>query len=309
MSDLKPRPAPRTIDETLDLLTGADYVADRSLATVLFLSLRMKRPLFLEGEAGVGKTEIAKVLAEALGRRLIRLQCYEGLDVSSAVYEWNYAAQMIEIRMEEAAGKVDRSAMERNVFSEKYLIRRPVLDALTGKANAAPVFLIDELDRTDEAFEAFLLEILSDFQVTVPELGTIKAEEPPIVIITTNRTREIHDALKRRCLYHWVDYPNAERELEIVRRKVPRANQRLSAEVVSFIQKLRQIELFKVPGVAETIDWAGALTELDKVALDPETVSDTIGVLLKYQDDIARIGAGEGRRILDQVKAELAAAE
>lgn len=309
MTELKPRSAPRTIDETLDLLTGADYVADRSLATVLFLSLRMQRPLFLEGEAGVGKTEIAKVLAQALGRRLIRLQCYEGLDVSSAVYEWNYAAQMIEIRMEEAAGKVDRTDMERNVFSEKYLIRRPVLDALTGKAGAAPVFLIDELDRTDEAFEAFLLEILSDFQVTVPELGTIKAEEPPIVIITTNRTREIHDALKRRCLYHWVDYPNAERELEIVRRKVPQANSRLSAEVVSFIQKLRQVELFKAPGVAETIDWAGALTELDKVALDPETVSDTIGVLLKYQDDIARIGAGEGRRILDEVKAELAAAE
>lgn len=309
MTGLKPRPTPRTIDETLDLLTGADYVADRSLATVLFLSLRMKRPLFLEGEAGVGKTEIAKVLAQALGRRLIRLQCYEGLDVSSAVYEWNYAAQMIEIRMEEAAGKVDRSDMERNVFSEKYLIRRPVLDALTGKAGAAPVFLIDELDRTDEAFEAFLLEILSDFQVTVPELGTIKAEEPPIVIITTNRTREIHDALKRRCLYHWVDYPNAERELEIVRRKVPQANSRLSAEVVSFIQKLRQIELFKVPGVAETIDWAGALTELDKVALDPETVSDTIGVLLKYQDDIARIEQGESRRILNEVKAELSAAE
>ncbi|QND65071.1 MoxR family ATPase [Mesorhizobium loti] len=309
MTELKPRAAPRTIDETLDLLTGADYVADRSLATVLFLSLRMKRPLFLEGEAGVGKTEIAKVLAQALGRRLIRLQCYEGLDVSSAVYEWNYAAQMIEIRMEEAAGKVERAAMERNVFSEKYLIRRPVLDALTGKTGAAPVFLIDELDRTDEAFEAFLLEILSDFQVTVPELGTIKAEEPPIVIITTNRTREIHDALKRRCLYHWVDYPNAERELEIVRRKVPQANQRLSAEVVSFIQKLRQIELFKVPGVAETIDWAGALTELDKVALDPETVSDTIGVLLKYQDDIARIEQGEGRRILNEVKAELSAAE
>ncbi|WP_315919679.1 MoxR family ATPase [Mesorhizobium sp. SP-1A] len=309
MTGLKPRPAPRTIDETLDLLTGADYVADRSLATVLFLSLRMRRPLFLEGEAGVGKTEIAKVLASALGRRLIRLQCYEGLDVSSAVYEWNYAAQMIEIRMEEAAGKVDRSDMEKNVFSERYLIRRPVLDALTGKPGAAPVFLIDELDRTDEAFEAFLLEILSDFQVTVPELGTIKAEEPPIVIITTNRTREIHDALKRRCLYHWVDYPDAARELEIVRRKVPDANSRLSAEVVAFIQKLRQIDLFKAPGVAETIDWAGALTELDKVALDPETVSDTIGVLLKYQDDIARIEEGEGRRILGEVKAELAAAE
>ena len=307
MSD--PRPVPQSIDETLALLTSADYVADRALATVLFLSLRMGRPLFLEGEAGVGKTEIAKVLAQALGRRLIRLQCYEGLDVSSAVYEWNYAAQMIEIRMEEAAGQVDRKDMEKNVFSEKYLIRRPVLDALTGKKGAAPVFLIDELDRTDEAFEAFLLEILSDFQVTVPELGTIRAEEAPIVIITTNRTREIHDALKRRCLYHWVDYPDAKRELEIVRRKVPDANQRLSAEVVRFIQKLREIELFKVPGVAETIDWAGALTELDKVALDPETVSDTIGVILKYQDDISRIEQGEGRRILNEVKAELSAAE
>ena len=300
-------PAPHTIDETLDMLTAAGYVADRSLATVLFLSLRMKRPLFLEGEAGVGKTEIAKVLAEALGRRLIRLQCYEGLDVSSAVYEWNYAAQMIEIRMEEAAGKVDRDHMQRNVFSEKYLIRRPVLDALTGEEGSAPVFLIDELDRTDEAFEAFLLEILSDFQVTVPELGTIKAKEPPIVIITTNRTREIHDALKRRCLYHWVDYPDAVRELEIVRRKVPEANRRLSAEIVHFIQKLRDLDLFKVPGVAETIDWANALNELDKVALDPETISDTIGVLLKYQDDIARIEEGEGRRILKEVKAELSA--
>ncbi len=304
----EPRGIPTSIDATLDLLTGGDYVADRSLATVLYLGLKMNRPLFLEGEAGVGKTEIAKVLASSLGRRLIRLQCYEGLDVSSAVYEWNYAAQMIEIRMEEAAGKVDRKDMERNVFSERYLIRRPVLDALTGKPGAAPVFLIDELDRTDEAFEAYLLEILSDFQVTVPELGTIKAEEPPIVIITTNRTREIHDALKRRCLYHWVDYPNAERELEIVRRKVPQANQRLSAEVVAFIQKLRQIDLFKQPGVAETIDWASALTELDKVALDPETVSDTIGVLLKYQDDIARIEQGEGRRILKEVKAELSTA-
>ena len=309
MSELEPRPAPQSIDETLAMLTGADYVADRSLATVLFLSLRMKRPLFLEGEAGVGKTEIAKVLAKALGRRLIRLQCYEGLDVSSAVYEWNYAAQMIEIRMEEAAGSVVRSDMERNVFSEKYLIRRPILEALTGTEGAAPVFLIDELDRTDEAFEAFLLEILSDFQVTVPELGTIKAQEPPIVIITTNRTREIHDALKRRCLYHWVDYPDAARELEIVRLKVPQANQRLSAEVVRFIQKLREIDLFKAPGVAETLDWAGALTELDKVALDPETISDTIGVLLKYQDDIARIEQGEGRRLLSEVKAELAAAE
>ncbi|MDN2567865.1 MoxR family ATPase [Aquibium sp. A9E412] len=309
MPDLTPRALPQTIDDTLALLADADYVAGRALATVLFLSLRMRRPLFLEGEAGVGKTEIAKVLASALGRRLIRLQCYEGLDVSSAVYEWNYAAQMIEIRMEEAAGSVERDAMERNVFSEKYLIRRPVLEALSGEPGQAPVFLIDELDRTDEAFEAFLLEILSDYQVTVPELGTIRAAEPPIVVITTNRTREIHDALKRRCLYHWVDYPDAERELEIVYRKVPQANRRLSEEVVRFVQQLRGMDLFKAPGVAETIDWAGALTELDKVALDPETVSDTIGVLLKYQDDIARIEQGEGRRILDEVKSELSAAE
>ena len=309
MTDTRPRPVPASIDETMEMLGGADYVSDRALATVLYLSLRMQRPLFLEGEAGVGKTEIAKVLASSLGRRLIRLQCYEGLDLSSAVYEWNYAAQMIEIRMEEATGETNRAAIERNVFSEKYLIRRPVLDALTGEKGAAPVFLIDELDRTDEAFEAFLLEILSDWQVTVPELGTIRAAEPPLVIITTNRTREIHDALKRRCLYHWVDYPDAARELEIVSRKVPQANARLSREVVRFVQRLRQIDLFKAPGVAETLDWAAALTELDKIALDPETVSDTIGVLLKYQDDIARLGQGEGRRLLDEVKAELAAAE
>jgi len=308
MSTTSAQPLPSSIDATLEMLASAGYVGDRALATVLFLSLKMGRPLFLEGEAGVGKTEIAKVLASALGRRLIRLQCYEGLDVSSAVYEWNYAAQMIEIRMEEASGEVRRDAMERNVFSEKYLIRRPVLDALSGEAGAAPVFLIDELDRTDEAFEAFLLEILSDFQVTVPELGTIRAKEPPLVVITTNRTREIHDALKRRCLYHWVDYPSAARELEIVANKVPQANERLSAEVVAFIQRLRQMDLFKVPGVAETIDWASALTELDKLALDPETISDTIGVILKYQDDIARIADGEGRRILSAVKAELAAA-
>ena len=301
-------PLPSSIDETLALLEHGNYVGDRALATVLFLALKMKRPLFLEGEAGVGKTEIAKVLASTLGRPLIRLQCYEGLDISSAVYEWNYAAQMIEIRLGEASGSHDRSAIERNVFSEKYLIRRPVLEALSGKPGLAPVFLIDELDRTDEAFEAFLLEVLSDFQVSIPELGTIKAEEPPIVIITTNRTREIHDALKRRCLYHWVDYPSAARELDIVRRKVPRANDRLSAEIVAYVQKLRDIELFKVPGVAETIDWASALTELDKLALDPETISDTIGVLLKYQDDIARIGQGEGRKILDEVRAELKAA-
>ena len=300
---------PETPTDLAERLDAVDYLADDGVATAAFLALHMQRPLFLEGAAGVGKTSLARALAEVLNAPLIRLQCYEGLDVSTAVYEWNYAAQMIEIRMDEATGETDRASMERNVFSEKYLIRRPILDALTGEPGAAPVLLIDELDRTDEAFEAFLLEILSDWQVTVPELGTIKAAEPPLVIITTNRTREIHDALKRRCLYHWVDYPDAERELEIVRRKVPQANSRLSAEVVHYVQKLRQIDLFKSPGVAETIDWAGALTELDKVALDPETVSDTIGVLLKYQDDIARIGEGEGRRILDEVKAELAAAE
>ncbi|MFD1012630.1 AAA family ATPase [Shinella fusca] len=289
------------------MLSAGNYLAGRSLATVLFLALRMKRPLFLEGEAGVGKTEIAKVLAAALDRPLIRLQCYEGLDVSSAVYEWNYPAQMLEIRLAEAAGTTDRGRIEADIFSERYLIRRPVLQALSSPDGRAPVFLIDELDRTDEAFEAFLLEVLSDFQVTVPELGTIRAAEPPIVIITTNRTREVHDALKRRCLYHWVDYPEAAQELEIIRRKVPGCNAALSRQVVAYVQKLRTLDLFKNPGVAETIDWASALTELDRVALDPETVSDTLGTLLKYQDDIARIEGAEGRRLLDDVKAELAA--
>ncbi|WP_165909342.1 MULTISPECIES: AAA family ATPase [unclassified Shinella] len=290
------------------MLAAGNYLAGRSLATVLFLALRMKRPLFLEGEAGVGKTEIAKVLAAALDRPLIRLQCYEGLDISSAVYEWNYPAQMLEIRLAEAAGTTDRGRIEADIFSERYLIRRPVLQALSAPDGRAPVFLIDELDRTDEAFEAFLLEVLSDFQVTVPELGTIRAAEPPIVIITTNRTREVHDALKRRCLYHWVDYPAAVQELEIIRRKVPGCNAALSREVVAYVQKLRGLDLFKNPGVAETIDWATALTELDRVALDPETVSDTLGTLLKYQDDIARIEGAEGRRLLDGVKADLAAA-
>ena len=298
---------PQSIDETVDMLSAGNYLAGRSLATVLFLALRMKRPLFLEGEAGVGKTEIAKVLAATLDRPLIRLQCYEGLDVSSAVYEWNYPAQMLEIRLAEAAGATDRSRIEADIFSERYLIRRPVLQALSSPDGRAPVFLIDELDRTDEAFEAFLLEVLSDFQVTVPELGTIRAAEPPIVIITTNRTREVHDALKRRCLYHWVDYPEAAQELEIIRRKVPGCNAALSRQVVAYVQKLRGLDLFKNPGVAETIDWASALTELDRVALDPETVSDTLGTLLKYQDDIARIEGAEGRRLLDDMKAELAA--
>jgi MoxR-like ATPase len=304
-----PRAVPKSIDDTLALLASADYLADRSLATVLFLALRMGRPIFLEGEAGVGKTEIAKVLASTLGRRLIRLQCYEGLDVAAAVYEWNYAAQMIAIRLAEAEGGVDRDRLGHDVFSESYLIKRPLLQALEPDPAGAPVLLIDELDRTDEAFEAFLLEVLADFQITIPELGTVKAAHPPIVVITSNRTREIHDALKRRCLYHWVGYPNAERELAIVRAKVPGIARRLSLEVVHFVQALRRQDLFKSPGVAETLDWATALSELDAIALDPATVSDTLGVLLKYQDDIARIEGSRAKELIDGLRAELRAAE
>jgi MoxR-like ATPase len=304
-----PSALPASIDKTSALLAEADYLSDRSLATVLFLALKMGRPLFLEGEAGVGKTEIAKVLAVTLGRRLIRLQCYEGLDVAAAVYEWNYAAQMIAIRLAEAEGGVDRERLAHDVFSERFLIKRPLLQALEPDTAGAPVLLIDELDRADEAFEAFLLEVLADFQVTIPEMGTVKASHPPIVIITSNRTREIHDALKRRCLYHWVGYPNAERELAIVRAKVPGVAKRLSQEVVHFVQALRKEDLFKAPGVAETLDWATALSELDAVALDPATVSDTLGVLLKYQDDIARIEGSRAKELLDQVRAELRAAE
>ena len=299
---------PQSIDATQELLASGGYVADRALATVLYLSLKMGRPLFLEGEAGVGKTEIAKVLGDTLGRPLIRLQCYEGLDIASAVYEWNYAAQMVEIRMREAGGGVSRDELNKSVYSEQFLIKRPLLQALEGSPAGAPILLIDELDRTDEAFEAFLLEILSDFQITIPEIGTVRAAEPPIVIITTNRTREIHDALKRRCLYHWVDYPDAERELQILSVKVPEAGEELSRQIVAYVQKLREMDLFKNPGVAETLDWATALIELDKLALDPQTVSDTIGVLLKYQDDIARIETSEGRKLLDDVKADLHAA-
>ncbi|MGQ7793490.1 AAA family ATPase [Faunimonas sp. B44] len=303
-----PRPVPTSIDETLTLLRQAGYVADRALATVVFLSLRMRRPLFLEGEAGVGKTEIAKVLAAGLDRNLIRLQCYEGLDLASAVYEWNYAAQMVEIRLAEASGNVDRETLAKDIFTERFLIARPILQALEPDLKGPPVLLIDELDRADEAFEAFLLEILADNQVTIPEFGTIRAPEPPIVIITTNRTREIHDALKRRCLYHWVDYPDAERELAIVLGRVPGVHDRLAREVVAFVQRLRREDIFKKPGVAETLDWAGALTELDQVALDPSVVSDTLGVLLKYQDDIARLDGSRTRQLLDEARAELAAA-
>jgi MoxR-like ATPase len=296
---------PSSIDESLGLLKSHGYVAGRDLGTVVFLALKMGRPLFLEGEAGVGKTEIAKVLAEALGRKLIRLQCYEGLDVNSAVYEWNYAAQMIEIRMAEAAGQLDRERLSSDVFAERFLVKRPLLQALEAEQGAAPVLLIDELDRTDEAFEAFLLEVLSDFQVTIPELGTIKAKEPPIVIITSNRTREVHDALKRRCLYHWVGYPDAARETAIVKARRPNASANLAREVVGFVQALRGGDLYKAPGVAETLDWVTALHELDCVSLDPQTVNDTLGVLLKYQDDIARMEGSEAKRILNQVKEEL----
>jgi MoxR-like ATPase len=309
MKQTVPQPVPASIDDTLELLAAANYLADRSLATVLFLALKMGRPIFLEGEAGVGKTEIAKVLAQTLGRRLIRLQCYEGLDVASSVYEWNYAAQMIAIRAAEAEGKHDRAEIEHDVFDERFLIKRPLLQALEPDTAGPPVLLIDELDRSDEAFEAFLLEVLADFQVTIPELGTIKAERPPIVVITSNRTREIHDALKRRCLYHWVGYPSAARELEIVQAKVPGVGKKLSEQVVGFVQALRRQDLFKSPGVAETLDWATALSELDAVALDPATVSDTLGVLLKYQDDIARLEGGKVKELLDQVQAELRAAE
>jgi MoxR-like ATPase len=298
---------PESIDATLALLSRGDYVAERSLATAVFLALRMGRPLFLEGEAGVGKTEIAKVLAATLGRRLIRLQCYEGLDIASAVYEWNYPRQMIEIRLAEAAGPTSREALAQDLFSERFLIRRPLLQALEGEPGSAPVLLIDELDRTDEPFEAYLLEVLSDFQITVPEIGTIKATQPPIVVLTSNRTREIHDAVKRRCLYHWVDYPSAAREREILARKVPEAPEKLSREVVAFVQKLRGMDLFKAPGVAETIDWSRALVELDRIALDPEIIDNTLGALLKYQDDIARVQGSEAARILSELRAELGA--
>ena len=299
---------PESVDATEELLAAGAYVADRSLATALYLALKLGRPLFLEGEAGVGKTEIAKVLAECLRRDLIRLQCYEGLDVSSAVYEWNYARQMIEIRLAEATGdaggRAGRAALTRDVFSEDFLIKRPLLQALEPRDSGPPVLLIDELDRTDEPFESFLLELLSDFQITVPEIGVFGAEAPPVVVITSNRTREIHDALKRRCFYYWVDYPDAERELEILSKKAPEAGEALRRDVVAFIQKLRDVDLFKLPGVAESIDWAQALAQLDVVALEPDTLNATLGTLLKYQDDIERIRGSEAMRILDEIRTE-----
>jgi MoxR-like ATPase len=294
-----------TIDAVQQMLAAEGYVCDRALGTVVFLSLKLGRPLFLEGEAGVGKTEIAKALASGLGRRLIRLQCYEGLDAASAVYEWNFPAQMVAIRTAEATGSAEREALQNHLFSDDYLIERPLLQAMRPDENGAPVLLIDELDRTDEPFEAFLLEALSDFQVTIPELGTIHAPDPPIVIVTSNRTREVHDALKRRCLYHWVDYPGFDREMEILEARAPEAAETLSREVVAFVQRLRTEDLFKKPGVAETIDWAKCLLALDVITLSPEVIADTLGAILKYQDDIQKLHGSEAKRILDEAKATL----
>ncbi|MBO9398381.1 MoxR family ATPase [Shimia sp. R9_2] len=294
-----------SIDAVQSMLAAEGYVCGRPLATVVFLALRLGRPIFLEGEAGVGKTEIAKALSAALNRNLIRLQCYEGLDAASAVYEWNFAAQMVAIRTAEASGGADRTALQEELFSQDYLVERPLLKAMRPDPAGAPVLLIDELDRTDEPFEAFLLEALSDFQVTIPELGTIKAPEPPIVIVTSNRTREVHDALKRRCLYHWVDYPDFEREMSILQARAPEAAASLSREVVAFVQKLRTEDLFKKPGVAETIDWAKCLLALDVLTLSPQVIADTLGAVLKYQDDIAKLQGSEAKRLLDELRVSL----
>ncbi|QFU08063.1 AAA domain (dynein-related subfamily) [Rhodobacteraceae bacterium THAF1] len=299
---------PASIDDVQTMLRDQDYVCGRPLATVAYLALTLGRPLFLEGEAGTGKTEIAKAIAAALGRKLIRLQCYEGLDAASAVYEWNFAEQMIAIRSAEATGGADRAALKTELFTEDYLISRPLLEAMRPQTGGAPVLLIDEIDRTDAPFEAFLLEALSDFAVTIPELGTIKAPEPPIVILTSNRTREVHDALKRRCLYHWVDYPAFEREIDILQARAPEASADLSRQVVAFVQKLRGKDLFKKPGVAETIDWAKCLLALDMMELSPQVIADTLGAILKYQDDIQRMEGSEAKRLLDEVNAELSPA-
>jgi len=299
---MNPTPSiPQDIAQVQADLLAHDYVADRQLATAVFLALRLQRPLFLEGEPGTGKTEIARVLSVMLQRPLIRLQCYEGLDLAGAAYEWNYGRQMMEIRLAEGTG-ADRSKLADQLFSEKFLIQRALLQAIDPKRSVPPVLLIDELDRADEPFEAFLLEVLSEFQITIPEYGTVKATTPPIVILTSNRTREIHDAVKRRCLYHWVGFPDAAREYTIVQRRVPGVPQALAQQVVAFVQKLREIELYKLPGIAETIEWARALMELDALVLDPAVIQDTLGVLLKYQDDIARMQGGEAARILDEVR-------
>jgi MoxR-like ATPase len=297
---------PSSVDEVFQLLASQQYVAERHLATTLYLAMKMGRPLFLEGEAGVGKTEIAKVLAQGLGRKLVRLQCYEGLDTGSAVYEWNYPRQMIEIRLAEAAGETSKEQLAGDIFTERFLIRRPLLEALDSSDGNVPILLIDELDRTDEPFEAYLLEMLAEYQVSIPEIGTIKAAQPPLVIITSNRTREIHDAVKRRCFYHWVDYPDKARELEIIRRKVPQAADVLSRQVVAFIARLRRMELYKLPGVAETIDWTASLTALDKVSLDPESVTATLGVVLKYQDDIGKMDGATVAELVGEVRDEVA---
>ena len=295
---------PATIEDTATRLLAHDYVADRQLATVVYLALKLQRPLFLEGEPGTGKTEIARTLAAMLDRPLIRLQCYEGLDLAGAAYEWNYARQMMEIRLAEAqgGGAASRDALAADLFSERFLTKRALLQAIDPTREVAPVLLIDELDRADEPFEAFLLEVLADYQITIPELGTVKASTPPIVILTSNRTREIHDAVKRRCLYHWVAFPDAARELEILRRRVPGVADALAREIVAFVQSLRTIELYKLPGIAETIEWARALMELDALVLDPEVIQNTLGVLLKYQDDIGRMQGSEAGRLLEQMR-------
>ena len=308
MTEIPPPGVPQSIDAVEQMLAAEGYVAARALSTVVFLALRLGRPLFLEGEAGVGKTEIAKVIARALGRRLIRLQCYEGLDAASAVAEWNFAAQMVAIRTAEAAGGADRDLLKTELFTEDFLIERPLLAAMRPQPGGPPVLLIDELDRTDEPFEAYLLEALSDFQVTIPELGTVRAPSPPIVILTSNRTREVHDALKRRCLYHWVDYPTAEREQQILTARCPEAQEALSREIVAFVQKLRTEDLFKKPGVAETIDWAKCLLALDVISLTPEVIADTLGAILKYQDDIQKLHGSAAKRLLDDIRKDLAPA-
>ena len=296
---------PDSVDAVIGWLAGQDYVCDRRLATALFLALKLGRPLLLEGEPGVGKTALAQALAGALGAELLRLQCYEGLEVAQTAYEWNVARQMIEIRLAEASREVrevDHDRLARHLYSREMLIERPLLQALS--RSASPVLLIDELDRADEPFDAFLLEVLAENQITIPELGVIRAEAPPIVLITSNRTREVHDALRRRCLYHWVEFPDVERELAIVRRKAPGAPERLSRQVVGFVQRMRTLDLFKMPGVAETIDWTNALVAMDALRLDPDVVSDTLGVLLKHQDDIARLQGGDAARLLDELRAQ-----